>query len=144
MAAKQCPKRKAGKTENSGGQRKVIGRPWPKGTSGNPGGRPKGSQEIAELARSHSVECINRLLEISRNENISAPARILATNSMLDRAFGKPKLQGEIMHTHEFDDWSAAQLRAYIQRESLKLGIFQIEGEALEEASELPSLPPPR
>lgn len=38
--------------ENSEPEReRAVGRPFPKGTSGNPGGRPKGYAEVQELAR---------------------------------------------------------------------------------------------
>ena len=61
-------------------------------------GRPKGSREaatkkqqatIAELARSHAPAALKALVEISR-ECESPSARVAASNSILDRAFGKP------------------------------------------------------
>jgi len=61
-----------------------------KGQSGNPGGRPKIVGEIQELARQHSPEAIDTLLEIMRNKKAPAAARALASNSILDRGYGKP------------------------------------------------------
>ena len=61
-----------------------------KGQSGNPGGRPKIVGEVQELARQHSPEAIDTLLEIMRNKKAPAAARALASNSILDRGYGKP------------------------------------------------------
>lgn len=58
-----------------------------KGQSGNPGGRPKGSDEIAELARSYCPEAINRLAFWMRSDNAKASTSASAT--LLDRGYGK-------------------------------------------------------
>ena len=42
---------------------------FPKGQSGNPGGRPRDEQKVAELARSHSREAIETLAELMRTSN---------------------------------------------------------------------------
>lgn len=63
--------------------------PWVKGQSGNPGGLPKGTAEIAQLARAKSPEVIARLTKIaltSKNER----AAIAAGEVLLERGFGKP------------------------------------------------------
>jgi len=57
------------------------------GQSGNPGGRPNST--IRELARQHSTEAVETLAKIMKAGR-SDRARILATNSLLDRAWGKP------------------------------------------------------
>jgi hypothetical protein len=61
-----------------------------KGTSGNPGGRPKIVGEVQEVARQYTVEAIGTLAAIMRDTKAPAAARALASNSILDRAFGKP------------------------------------------------------
>jgi hypothetical protein len=61
-----------------------------KGTSGNPGGRPKIIGEVQEVARQYTVEAINTLAAIMRNPKAPPAARALASNSILDRAYGKP------------------------------------------------------
>ena len=65
---------------------------FPKGQSGNPGGRPRDEQKVAELARSHSREAIETLAELMRNSN-DERVRGTATQTLLDRGWGKPKVE---------------------------------------------------
>jgi hypothetical protein len=67
-----------------------IGRPFKKGQSGNPGGRPKVVAEIRELARAHTAEAIHTLVSIMTNPKSPPAARVSSANALLDRAFGKP------------------------------------------------------
>ena len=66
------------------------GRPFPKGVSGNPGGRPKVLGDVQELARQQSPDAINTLVAIMQNEKAPPAARVAAANSLLDRGYGKP------------------------------------------------------
>jgi hypothetical protein len=61
-----------------------------KGQSGNPGGRPKVVALVQQHAREHTEEAINTLVAIMRNTKAPAAARALASNSILDRGYGKP------------------------------------------------------
>ena len=61
-----------------------------KGQSGNPGGRPKVVGAVQEVARQYTIEAISTLAAIMRDPKAPAAARALASNSILDRAFGKP------------------------------------------------------
>src|SRR5436309_1691880 len=65
--------------------------PFKKGQSGNPGGRPKVVGDVQELAREHSTEAIATLATIMRDETAPPAARAMASNSILDRAYGKPR-----------------------------------------------------
>jgi hypothetical protein len=38
-----------------------VGKPWPKGVSGNPTGRPKGIGEVEAAAREHTTDAIETL-----------------------------------------------------------------------------------
>jgi hypothetical protein len=71
------------------------GRPFRKGQSGNPGGRPKDAESVRNLARSYASEAIETLVKIMRDRRASATGRIGAATAILDRGFGKPTQQIE-------------------------------------------------
>lgn len=71
-----------------------------KGTSGNPGGRPKFPQEIKKHARAFTEEAINVLVEVMTNPKTSPAARVSAANAILDRAWGKPAQMTQLNTTH--------------------------------------------
>ena len=68
----------------------TIGKPFQKGKSGNPGGRPKVVAEVKELARAHTAEAIQTLVSIMTNPKSAPAARVSAANALLDRGYGKP------------------------------------------------------
>ena len=68
-----------------------------KGYSGNAGGRPKDEHNIAELARSYSTEAIDTLVDLMRSAKDDR-VRGTAAQALLDRGFGKPKV--EIQNTN--------------------------------------------
>jgi hypothetical protein len=73
-----------------------------KGYSGNAGGRPRDEHHIASLARSYSTEAIETLVELMRNARDDR-VRGTAAQALLDRGFGKPKV--EIQNTNaDFKD----------------------------------------
>ena len=56
------------------------------------GGRKKGTPnrhtaEVKELAQNHGPECIERLVEIAKGDNV--PAAVAACKELLDRGWGK-------------------------------------------------------
>lgn len=66
-------------------------------------GRPSGasnkasleqSQRLSELAKSHTGEALNALLDVARNGRTDA-ARVSAANAILDRGYGKPAVKEE-------------------------------------------------
>ena len=67
-----------------------IGKPFKKGQSGNPGGRPKIVAEVKELARAHTAEAIQTLVSIMNDRKSAPAARVSAANALLDRGYGKP------------------------------------------------------
>ena len=79
-------------TDNTQEQPKMPGkgRPFPKGVSGNPGGRPKVLGDVQELARQKSPEAITTLANIMHDEKAPSAARVAAANALLDRGYGKP------------------------------------------------------
>jgi hypothetical protein len=76
----------------------TIGRPFQKGRSGNPGGRPKVVAEVKELARKHTGKAIETLVSIMDNPKAAPAARVSAANALLDRGYGKPPqhITGEV------------------------------------------------
>ena len=66
---------------------------FPKGASGNPGGRSRDEQKVAELARSYTTEAIETLVELMRSGN-DERVRGTAAQALLDRGWGKPKVEG--------------------------------------------------
>jgi hypothetical protein len=62
---------------------------WRPGQSGNPGGHSGLYGEAVKLARGLSVRAVQRLGELMESED--ERVLVVACNSLLDRAFGKPK-----------------------------------------------------
>ena len=60
------------------------------GQSGNPSGRPRRDENLAELARMHTEDAIAVLVSIANDPKVNPSARISAANSLLDRGHGKP------------------------------------------------------
>jgi hypothetical protein len=66
-----------------------------KGSSGNPGGRPKVLGEVQELARQRAPEVIAELARLALKAK-SETVRISAARELLDRGFGKSRQSMEI------------------------------------------------
>lgn len=60
------------------------------GKSGNPSGRPKSNDVIVALAQACTVEAIETLAQIMRDESKPTAARVSAATALLDRGYGKP------------------------------------------------------
>lgn len=84
-------------TESSAGvqKRKPRGKPFPKGRSGNPGGRHKGTAEVRKLARDYTNLAITTLASICRKADRDT-ARVAAASALLDRGYGKPSTEIDI------------------------------------------------
>jgi hypothetical protein len=67
----------------------MRGRPFPKGRSGNPGGRPRDLAGLRELARRHAPEAIKELARLATKARSEA-TRVAAIRELLDRGYGKP------------------------------------------------------
>jgi hypothetical protein len=72
-------------------RRKTPSSAWKPGQSGNPGGRPKVSEQIQDLARDHGAQAIVQLVVLMHSKNESVAVR--AAEALLDRGYGRP-MQG--------------------------------------------------
>jgi hypothetical protein len=61
-----------------------------KGRSGNPGGRPRETGEIRDLARQYTPQAIEALQAIMNEQQAPASARVAAAEALLNRAWGRP------------------------------------------------------
>lgn len=68
------------------GKRRGSGRRWPKGVSGNPGGRPKVVEEVRSLARQHTVDAVNALVSALKRQG----ERVAAAKVLLAYGYGPP------------------------------------------------------
>lgn len=74
-----------------------------KGASGNPGGRPKKSDDLVRAARDKTVVALDTLTSIMANRRAPAAARVAAAREILDRGWGRPtqdvRLEAELTDT---------------------------------------------
>ena len=69
------------------------GRPFEKGQSGNPNGRPKTPEEFKQLARENSLAALQKVIAIMHNDEAKLNDQLKAAEMVMDRAWGKP-IQG--------------------------------------------------
>jgi hypothetical protein len=65
------------------------GKPFRKGASGNPGGRPKQDAELKAYFRSMSWRAARILMDIAEN-GTQERARVMAVSKILEYGIGKP------------------------------------------------------
>jgi hypothetical protein len=78
----------------------MRGRPFERGKSGNPGGRPRVISEVRDLARVYAPAAIKELGRLALKAR-SESARIAAARELLDRGYGKAT---EILADEEASD----------------------------------------
>ena len=82
----------------------MRGRPFKKGESGNPGGRPKLIAELRELARAHAPDAIKELARLAIKARSEA-TRVAAIRELLDRGYGKAQQIVENVHLAMAQRW---------------------------------------
>ena len=81
------------------------GRPFPKGVSGNPGGRPKRTEDgraLAEACRAKTPEAlavVESLMRDSDNDRV----RLAAAQSIIERGWGRAPEKIELVDSREAD-----------------------------------------
>jgi hypothetical protein len=64
---------------------------WVKGmVSPNPSGRPAVVGELRDLARRHTNDALNALIDVCNNKAFPPAARVTAACALLDRGYGRP------------------------------------------------------
>lgn len=72
-----------------------IGRPFEKGQSGNPGGRPRKVGDVKEKALGNSTAAIMKLVELMDSKD--PRVALAACREVLDRAVGRPAQEGDTL-----------------------------------------------
>ena len=98
--------------QNSNGKAKPRGRPIQKGQVLNPGGRPKEVAHVKELARTYTEEAIKTLAEIMSSSEAPHSARVKASESLLDRAWGKSESTVNVKTPNNVRELSTAEILA--------------------------------
>jgi hypothetical protein len=77
--------------ENNTQTARVVGRPFPKGVSGNPGGRPSSKGLIARIREEtrDGEEIADFMLSVFRDKTASRRDRMEAASWLTDRAYGR-------------------------------------------------------
>lgn len=105
-----------------------------KGQSGNPGGRPKKSDDLVQAARNKTVAALDTLASIMGNKRAPAAARVAAAREILDRGWGRPtqdvRLEAELTATintqafvrpSTYAEWLEMRLCPTAKKENIKV-----------------------
>ena len=84
---------------NSDQTPKVVGKPFQKGQSGNPSGRPKTPPEFTELAKSKSIPALMTLIDIMENMKNKPQDRIKSAEIVMAYGIGKPQQQIDLSNS---------------------------------------------
>jgi hypothetical protein len=97
-----------------------IGRPFVKGQSGNPRGRPRRDYDLAELARVQTPAALATLAEIMSDKSAQPSARVAAASAILDRGWGKAPQSLDLKHSLHIADEFEALIREISGHRELK------------------------
>lgn len=121
-------------------ERDEKGRLLPGRQSINPNGRPKGATAISKYVRDATrdgQECIDVLIGFMLNPLVQHKDRIQCASLLLDRGFGKPLQQHELLNSEESQNMlNTALLNAYTT-EQLRMVVELIQSGQLGRLLEL-------
>ena len=131
---------------NSAGTVQVVGRPFPRGVSGNPSGRPRGASGLASYIKARTddgQEIADFMMDVMRGDKIEGrgPRTVEpkeAARWLADRAWGRAIQQLDVVKVdqHKVDhrryDYSHAQLLALLDALENRVPTLEIDGEARE------------
>jgi hypothetical protein len=105
-------------------KKKVRGRPFGAGQSGNPAGKPKvtGIEDVRAIAREWTQLAIETLVEVMSNPDEKGAARVSAAGVILDRGWGKAPqtvvVDGEVdvarLDNTSLDEATRRELASYV------------------------------
>ncbi len=110
-----------------------AGRPFAKGQSGNPGGRPRIPEELKSRAQAYSVEALDTLHALMRDPEQSGSVRVSAAVAIMDRGYGKSTVTVDMQPKRTIADYTTDELRALAAHYMERLG-------DVAEGGEVPSL----
>lgn len=80
-----------------------------KGSSGNPGGRPKRKpeeQDALQAINRLSLEAVQVMQTLLREKNTPAAVKVKIAEALLDRTFGKPHVSADIARHGSGEDFT--------------------------------------
>lgn len=80
----------AGNSEGTAKKKRGAGRPFAKGQSGNPSGRPKIPEDIKQAFKDLTPKAIETLQKILDDDDAKYADKIKAAEIIMDRGYGKP------------------------------------------------------
>lgn len=85
----------AGNSKSSTGKR-TPGRPFEKGKSGNPSGRPKVPDDIKDMLKAATPDACRLLCNTINDPDAKLDLRVRCSEIVLDRVYGKPQQAVEV------------------------------------------------